>query len=80
MKKKTMGIFLPGIQKIIYPQDKIDYEYGYILTFKKDISLNYLLYFISLRISPNFITVFSITLVFLISILLINLIFLDQYY
>ena len=40
-KEKPWGIFLPkGIQKIIYPQDKIDYEYGYILaTFLRRISV-----------------------------------------
>tara|TARA_B100001758_G_C18267902_1_gene534706 strand:- start:153 stop:944 length:792 start_codon:yes stop_codon:yes gene_type:complete len=74
-KEKPWGIFLPkGIQKIIYPQDKIDYEYGYILaTFLRRISVLITYYILSpLRISPNFITVFSITLVFLISILLIK--------
>ena len=65
MSKKPFGIILPlKIQKIIYPQEKIQYESPYILASllrRLTVLISYYILY-PLKISPNFITSISIIL------------------
>tara|TARA_B100001057_G_scaffold230669_1_gene230934 strand:+ start:194 stop:979 length:786 start_codon:yes stop_codon:yes gene_type:complete len=75
MNKKPWGILVPlKIQKIIYPKDKAEYERPYILsTISRRISV-ILSYYILNRsnISPNFVTFFSLIILFFCLIFFIN--------
>ena len=65
-----LGIFVPKkIQKIIYPDEKIDYEKYYILaTILRRLSVLISYYILNdIKAKPNHITLISITLCFFIS-------------
>ena len=75
MSKKPFGIILPlKIQKIIYPQEKIQYESPYILASllrRLTVLISYFILY-PLKISPNLITSISIVLCIPISFYFIN--------
>ena len=75
MSKKPIGIILPAkIQKVIYPQEKIQYESPYILASllrRLTVLISYYILY-PLKISPNFISSVAILLCIPISFYFIN--------